>query len=244
MLNSMDKSTKSKTARIFSFLPKATSFSIPHTTSFSPGRENYAKSKTLHSLHSSKFFSGSIISMVPVEARCKEKNGCGFDAQEPTSPKVSCIGQVKNKKACRPKPSSPPRVQERKPAFIIRKMFRRRKVTPGRRTDAAAEESSDGRPAVAVRAPSLGQMRRFASGRETLRNFDWRKVEIEQEAATGDPEKCGFSDGDSDEEHDAAIYHSAPIMVCGGMVAMEPIRKEVNLWKRRTLAPPVPLQFK
>ncbi|XP_010935181.1 uncharacterized protein At1g76070 [Elaeis guineensis] len=231
----MEKPTRAKATKIFSFLPKPTSFSIPHPPAYSPGRENPAKSKALH-----KTFSGPIISIIPVEARRKEKNGGGFDAQEPTSPKVSCIGQVKHKKPCRPKRSSPPR-QERKPAnFIIRKMFQR-KARPGRRMDAA--ESSEGRPAVVGRAPSLGQMQRFTSGRETLRDFDWRKVEMKQEAATGDPEKCPSSDEESDEEHDVAIYHSAPLMVGGGVVGMEP-RKEVNLWKRRTLAPPAPLQFK
>nr|DAD24309.1 TPA_asm: hypothetical protein HUJ06_025773 [Nelumbo nucifera] len=33
----------------------------------------------------------------PVEAQTKSKNG-NFDAQEPTSSKVSCIGQIKNRK--------------------------------------------------------------------------------------------------------------------------------------------------
>ncbi|XP_026665013.1 uncharacterized protein At1g76070 [Phoenix dactylifera] len=231
----MEKPPRAKATKIFSFLSKANSFSIPRLPSFSPGRENSMKSKALHN----KAFSGPIISIVPVEARRKEKNGGGLDV-EPTSPRVSCMGQVKHKKACRPKRSSPPRVQERKPAFIIREIFRR-KVRPGRRMDAA--ESSEGRPAVVGRAPSLGQMKRFTSRRETLRDFDWRKVERKQEAATGDPEKCSCSDEESDEEHDMAIYHSAPITVGGGMAAVDP-RKEVNLWKRRTLAPPVPLQLK
>ncbi|KAG1359461.1 hypothetical protein COCNU_08G009070 [Cocos nucifera] len=152
---------------------------------------------------------------------------------------------------------------EGRPALIIRKMFRR-KLRPSRRKDAA--ESSEGRPAVAlagIRKPSLGQMKRFTSGegrpavalagrepstlgqmkrftsgRETLRNFDWRKAERRQEAATGDREES-YSDEESDDEED---YHSAPILMGGGVVAVEP-KKEVNLWKRRTLAPPVPLQL-
>lgn len=105
-----------------------------------------------------------------------------------------------------------------------------------------AAESSKGMPEVAGGAPSLVQLKRFTSGRETLHNFDWRDVVRKQEAATGDPEKCTFSDEESEEEHDMAIYHSAPIMVGGGMVAVDS-RKEVKLWKRRTLAPPVPLRL-
>lgn len=120
-------------------------------------------------------------------------------------------------------------------------MFRRR-VRPNRRTDAAG--SSEGRPAEAGGAPSLGQMRRFASGRGALGSFDWRKVERKQEAATGDRERP-YSDEESDKDHDAAkaIYYSAPIVMGGGEVAAEPGKKEVNLWKRRTLSPPAPLQL-
>ncbi|XP_008813523.1 uncharacterized protein At1g76070-like [Phoenix dactylifera] len=221
----MEKPRRAKATKIFSFLPKPTSFSVSHPP-LSPGRENASKPKAFHN----KAFSGPIISIVPVEARRKEKNGGSFDAQEPTSPKVSCIGQIKRKKVCRSKRSSPPQ-QERKPrTFIIRRMFRRM-VRPSRRTDAA--ESSEGRPAVLGTAPPLGQMKRFTSGRGTLHDFDWRKVERRQEAATGDRDES-----DSDED----IYHSAPIVVGDGVVALEP-RKEVNLWKRRTLAPPVPLQL-
>ncbi|XP_010941356.1 uncharacterized protein At1g76070 [Elaeis guineensis] len=236
----MEKPSRAKATKIFSFLPKPTSFSISHRP-LSPGREKSSKPKAFHNkakaFHNNKAFSGPIISIVPVEARRKEKNGGNFDAQEPTSPKVSCIGRVKQRKlVCRSKRHSLPQQEWKPPTLIIRKMFRR-KLRPSRRRDAA--ESSEGRPAVAAagRAPSLGQMKRFTSGRETLLNFDWRKAERRQEAATGDREES-YSDEESDEED----YYSAPILMGGGVVAVEP-RKEVNLWKRRTLAPPVPLQL-
>lgn len=49
------------------------------------------------------------VSILPPEARRKKKNG-SFDAREPTSPKVSCMGHVKKTTPSNPKRrvSSPP----------------------------------------------------------------------------------------------------------------------------------------
>jgi hypothetical protein len=48
--------------------------------------------------------------------------------------------------------------------------------------------------------------------------------------------------GESDEEEEEfMIPFSAPMMIGGG-VPLQP-RKEINLWKRRTMAPPRPLQL-
>lgn len=208
--------------KLLKYLPKPTSFSIP------TGNIN----KTVAS------FSGPIVSLVPKEARQKKKSDAeAFDDEEPTSPKVSCIGQVKHKKSkgnadknkskgAKKKP--PIKISQslngreedkmRKKPSAIQRMFRQ-KVRPGR---AAAEEAEE----VAV-APVVGRMRKYVSGRETLGDFDWRTVVVAEE----------------DEEEEVTVSYSGPILLGGGMVASEVgKKKEVNLWKRRTCAAPEPLQ--
>ncbi|MCI72429.1 syringolide-induced protein 14-1-1, partial [Trifolium medium] len=77
-------------------------------------------------------------------------------------------------------------------------------------------------------------------------NFDWKAV-IEPEEI--DQRDC-FTDGEEDE---ILIPFSAPILVGGGAadttssnvaanLKFKP-RNEINLWKRRTMAPPRPLQL-
>ncbi|KAF9602558.1 hypothetical protein IFM89_029857 [Coptis chinensis] len=73
-------------------------------------------------------------------------------------------------------------------------------------------------------------MNQFTSGRDALDDFDW-KYYSERE--------------DSDEEDEVFIAHSTPILIGSGdvgRVALEP-RKDINLWKRRTMDPPKPLQL-
>ena len=53
--------------------------------------------------------------------------------------------------------------------------------------------------------------------------------------------RSGGSDGEFDED-EGFVAHSAPLTLGGGVVASEP-RKEVNLWRRRPMAPPSPLQL-
>lgn len=76
----------------------------------------------------------------------------------------------------------------------------------------------------------LGQMKRFTSGRGAFQDFDWR-----------DAERRG-SDVDHDYEDDGFVAFSAPLVLGGGVVASEP-RKEVNLWRRRPMSPPTPLEL-
>lgn len=86
-------------------------------------------------------------------------------------------------------------------------------------------------------------MKKFASGRGAFSDFDWMAHQIAP--LESDHRNC-YSDeerGDSDreEEEDYIIPFSAPLTVGGG-VELQP-RKEVNLWKRRTIKPPRPLQL-
>ncbi|KAL8030749.1 hypothetical protein ABFX02_14G305700 [Erythranthe guttata] len=237
--------TKSKN-KIMKFLPKAVSFqNIP----FSPrqdlrGDVNSHRVKALQN----KGFSGP---MIPAEARRKSKN---FETQEPTSPKVSCMGQIKHKSKSNkiskqkhvslPKEFKPVETGKIRAAAVvpaakkkesgIKKLF-----GAGRKSDASIDYK---RPPISEKAPSLNQMRKFASSRDAFANFDWTTAQIAPEE-----EDRGFYSDDSDVDDDVIIPFSAPILMAGagGGVSgldLEP-RKEINLWKRRTMAQPKPLHL-
>uniref|UniRef100_A0A5B7BNF0 Uncharacterized protein n=1 Tax=Davidia involucrata TaxID=16924 RepID=A0A5B7BNF0_DAVIN len=86
--------------------------------------------------HVGRGFFDPIISIIPAEARRKPKNS-SFEAQEPTSPKVSCMGQIKRKMKIKKtkqivvllpkdfKPVSSPSEAKKKPSILnsIRNMF-------------------------------------------------------------------------------------------------------------------------
>lgn len=232
-----EKSSKPKKNIILKFLPKAaTSTVIFQNHPFSPGRE-----KRYH--HNHKGFSGPIVSIIPAEARTKKSNN--VTNQEPTSPKVSCIGQIKqrkniNKSKKKEGPKSLEKIPKKSSSSNFRSIFQRRRKSDD---DNASSNiiSSD----VENRAPCLSQMRKYASGREgNLSNFDWKRVQITPE----DPRKY-YSDDDRDdyhEEEEVIIPFSAPILVGRDNRPNFPLepKKEINLWKRRTMTKPSPLQLK
>ncbi|CAI9755816.1 unnamed protein product [Fraxinus pennsylvanica] len=217
--------TKSKN-KILKFLPKAAQAAVSfQNPPFSPGKDKLKLR-----------ISGTFVSMIPAEARRRSKNS-NFETQEPTSPKVSCMGQIKHKKKLskkhlslpkgfKPALAPPPAPQLKKNPSRIRNIF---KPAAGRKSDASVDYN---KPPLPNRAPSLSQMKGFASSRDTFANFDWTKVQVA-------PEEGEF---DSDEE--CIIPFSAPIMMAGGgsTVSLEP-RKEINLWKRRTMAPLKPIKL-
>ncbi|KAL5205438.1 hypothetical protein ABZP36_033647 [Zizania latifolia] len=214
---------------IVSFL-KSTAASFSATTTSSAVPPPYGRS----SFNRRNAFSGPIVSIVPPEARGGGRKGSrgehrsGYRTPEPSSPKVSCIGQIKKAKACCkngacPLPPKPPPADQgraRPKSSLVKRMLFRRSRSRGR----------PGRTAVAA-APApvgLGQMKRFTSGRAAFEDFDWRNAERRA------------SDDDDDDE--AFVAHSAPLVLGGGLVASEP-RKEVNLWSRRPMAPLTPLRL-
>ncbi|XP_030534483.1 uncharacterized protein At1g76070 [Rhodamnia argentea] len=210
-------------------------------------------------------FSGPIVPLIPKEARLgrRSKNGgASLDTpREPTSPKVSCMGQIKHKKKIKKmkkseegagtdKPSSgSSRSEEKKKpkSRIFRRIFsgaraERRSGSSGlpaeNRGEGETERVSD------ERAPSLGQMRRFASSRNALASFDWTAQVAPVDAA--EQRNCYSDDEDRDGEEgdggdEATIPFSAPMSLGGGVELKA--KKEVNLWKRRTMAPPQPLRL-
>ncbi|XP_062097882.1 uncharacterized protein At1g76070 [Humulus lupulus] len=265
---------------ILKFLPRAASVITFQNPPFSPNRDNKMRSdnasKQLKLAHG-RGFSGPIISMIPDEARRKPKNGSYADQaqdQEPTSPKISCMGQIKhsNKKKKKLKNntknkrvSAPAAVQEAKPvawsprdvkkhASAIKRMFmssNSRKSNASSVDDHHRDRDGDGddhhnKATLTDRATSLSQMKRFASGRsDPFASFDWAAAQVtpvdsyHQNICYLDLEG---SDQEDEEEEEIMVPFSAP-MVVGEGVALQP-RKEINLWKRRTMAPPRPLEIR
>ncbi|KAG7024133.1 hypothetical protein SDJN02_12946, partial [Cucurbita argyrosperma subsp. argyrosperma] len=220
----MDKQSNPK-SKIMKFLPRAASAITFHNPPVSPGRENRPVA--------ARGFSGPMkISIIPREARSKSNNS-GFETSEPTSPKVSCIGQIKHKKKMKelakitaaaveisePKKRHLPSAIER--ILIGRKVLGRAKSN--------MEAVSAGKPPLPERALGLNQMKRFSSGRGALTNFDWTAqiapAEVEGEEAGGGGSRA-----------------STAVWIGEEIVTLQP-RKEVNIWKRRTIVPPTPLQL-
>lgn len=198
----MEKQGKQRSNNIFKFLPKAAAAAVTfQNPPFSPGRD--------------KRFSGRFGSTSKNES---------FEESEPTSPKISCMGQIKHKKNV--SVSSPKEVKKRNSASAVRKMFTGSK--PARKSEDFGE-IKDYSDSVAEKTPSLGQMKKFASGRDlVLSDFDW-EVQIVP--------------GEEDEQEEEVI--SAAVVSGGGGgdgVQLQP-RKEINLWKRRTMNPPKHLQI-
>ncbi|KAI3460432.1 hypothetical protein Pfo_017095 [Paulownia fortunei] len=254
----MEKAATKSKNKILKFLPKAAQAAVSfQNRPFSP-RGDKRPDVNAHRLrtHFNKGFSGPMVSMIPAEARGKSKN---FETQEPTSPKVSCMGQIKHKKkiskkkqASLPKELKPvsfsqpkktnksrptgPAPEMKKKQSGIKKIF-----GAGRKSEASIDLA---KPPLSETAPSLSQMRRFASCRDTFANFDWTAAQIAPEE-----DREFYSDGErgySDGEDDVIIPFSAPILMAGaGGVAgldLEP-KKEINLWNRRTMSQPKPLQL-
>ncbi|XP_074335085.1 uncharacterized protein At1g76070-like [Apium graveolens] len=237
---------------------------------FSPSKEKTSSESSKAKGLSSTSGGATIISIVPVDALHSRSRNSSL--REPTSPEVSCMGQVKHKKKlyslinskCTYQDSVLPSldhlnqmvqnhnnskqaqqkalalksvksfgdVKKKKKALAIKNMFSR--VPSGRRKSDATIHVPDDQRASSY---SSSQMRRFSSARNPLSNFDW---------TTGARVVDTFGKGSSEykEEVELSICASAPRLIqeCKA-VSLEP-RKEVNLWKRRTMAQPSPLQLK
>ncbi|XP_076900787.1 uncharacterized protein At1g76070-like [Bidens hawaiensis] len=250
-------STKSKNP-IMKFLPKPTSsVSFQNPPIYSPARDKRISEKP-HKSNLGIGLSGPMVSMILADTRRQiRNNGVVY---EPTSPRVSCMGQVKCKNRNKNRKPQPPnkvsRVKsitretiphkdddskETKPdvksakKLGFKKLFSGITVTPSdrRRQDSEKKDSV---------APSLGTMKRFSSGRDKFSSYDWTK-----EVAAMD------SDDESDLER-FVVPSSAPVIIRSSLefddnniikvagISTEP-RNEINLWKRRTMKQPKPLSI-
>ncbi|CAH8386253.1 unnamed protein product [Eruca vesicaria subsp. sativa] len=256
-------STSKPKNKLLKMLPKAMSFGH-RVPPFSPGGDLHHHHHHNNTSSSNKaYFSGPMVPLVPKAARVRRnKSDAVWD--EPTSPKVSCIGQIKRVKSKRssspkknrnmipkiPKTSSSSTKEDQKGRVsMIKRLFSfsssasEGKASRKSHTTTAVNEH----PVTVVSSaavPSLGQMKKFASSREGLGGFDWAvemKREEESPADRGyysdDERRGGFlrDDDDEEEDDDIIIPFSAPL-------SLKP-KTEVNLWKRRTMDPPKPLHL-
>ncbi|XP_047323584.1 uncharacterized protein At1g76070 [Impatiens glandulifera] len=276
----MDKPPARPKSKLLKFLPKAAPSAITfHNPPFSPGRSEQhppTKHKPPHPR--------SGLSVIPSGATHRKnhpKNSGDFENQEPTSPKISCMGQIKikhnTKKINKKEIDKPKHIKSAAASHkqhVLKRIFGGGGGGGGGGTKPSFRKSkSDMSAAVSSskmsppnRAPALSQMQRFSSGRESLAGFDWtvhlapEKVEHRRRELTinyySDEEREREGDSD-DEDGEPIIPFSAPLMGgagagdCGGGrggaggrggFCLEP-RKEINLWKRRTMVQPRPLQL-
>lgn len=201
--------------KILKMLPKAMSFGH-RVPPFSPGRDLHHH----HNTTNKAFFSGPMVPLVPNAARVRRpKSDAVWD--EPTSPKVSCIGQIKlaKSKRCSPKknrapPSLIPKIPKTQSSLTkddekgrgvskIKRFFSFSTAGGGGGNTSRKSHSSgagavaDEHPVAVVSAaiPSLGQMKKFASSRDALGGFDWT-VELKQdeEESPADHRRGYYSD--------------------------------------------------
>ncbi|KAL1533376.1 hypothetical protein AAHA92_33266 [Salvia divinorum] len=219
----MEKASSKSKSKILRLIPRAATASVSFQNP--PGREKRVcgNSNKLKS-HLYRAFSGPMISMIPAEAREESKSS---EMQEPTSPKISCMGQIKHKKkVCRLPAEFGPVLQSKtlsakdlkKNPSVIKKIFSGRIKTD--------DSINKGKPPLPDRAPGLSHVMRFASSRDTFACYDWTTE------AGGGEDWGSYSDGDED-----VVF---PML--GSGLVLEP-RKEINLWERRTVAQLKPLQL-
>ncbi|KAG2313410.1 hypothetical protein Bca52824_024967 [Brassica carinata] len=239
--------------KILKMLPKAMSFGH-RVPPFSP--DLHHNHNTTSSSNNKPFFSGPMV-LVPNAARVRRnKSDAVWD--EPTSPKVSCIGQIKLVKSKRSSPKK--NTKESSSSLTKEDDDKGRRLSKLKRLFSFSSSSAGGNTSVkphpttvaehpvtvvsSEAAPSLGQMKKFASSRDALGRFDWEvEKKHEEEESPADHRRGYFSDDerrsggymrdDKEEEEDDIIIP----------LSMKPIKQEVNLWKRRTMDPPKPLRL-
>ncbi|KAG6608614.1 hypothetical protein SDJN02_01563, partial [Cucurbita argyrosperma subsp. argyrosperma] len=194
--------------------PRAASALIFHNPPKSPGRENRQVK----------------ISIIPKEAQSKS-NSSGFETPEPTSPKVSCIGQIKHKKKMKEIARNAAKISQpkkRHPPSVIKRILTGGKILGRAKSNHVAAPSRNHRGGG--KPPRLNQMKRFSSGRDTLASFDWTAQIVPADLEGEEPEGDGRSP------------LSETVWIGEDVGPLQP-RKEVNIWKRRTAVPPTPLQL-
>ncbi|KAJ6736896.1 hypothetical protein OIU85_019011 [Salix viminalis] len=151
--------------------------------------------------------------------RLEERVGVGScdEREEPSSPKVSCTGKVNNKNKIKPQATRPE--SSPKPAVLKGKK-------QGLQPDTSRRSPPD-----ADKGPSLVHMKRFPSSCSELKDFDWRAHDV-----SGMPDYSSYDDKNGDKEEVFIVVE------VDEDIPTEP-KKQVNLWKRRSMAHPGPLQL-
>ncbi|CAN0847915.1 Uncharacterized protein At1g76070 [Linum grandiflorum] len=232
--------------QVLKFLKAASSINF-NNPPFSPSRDKPPSSDhKLHNYpHHRSGFSGPLLPRVPRAVPGKFKSGDSQQPEEPTSPTISCIGQIKHKtkKKTLPEKRDKDDLKKKKKHGVGSSSPRIWKIFGSGSFNTSDNEGTTADQSMPGIAPGLSQMRRFASGHrpDGFGNFDWTAQIAPIESDCRD-----YSDGEEEEEEedddDTVIApFSTRIADVEGM-SLKP-RKEVNLWKRRTMDPPRPLQL-
>ncbi|XP_057723404.1 uncharacterized protein At1g76070-like [Arachis stenosperma] len=124
---------------------------------------------------------GFKVSIVPKEVRRKHRSASFRSNNEPSSPKVSCMGDVKCKKkrmALKQKRVEETIITKRnddvpceqKKGKVLLWIFKGQKQSGGNKGFVLEEKAQENSQVIA--APSLGAMKKFKGGRGSLRDFD------------------------------------------------------------------------
>ncbi|RDX95572.1 hypothetical protein CR513_21885, partial [Mucuna pruriens] len=112
-----------------------------------------------------------VVSIVPREARRKHR---GESFKEPTSPKVSCMGQVQDKKKRKARKQKRDRAQAQQAPTKNIDSVRCKKILlwiPKGSDEERKPKVLEEKGMATVEAPSLSTMKKFASGRGSLYDF-------------------------------------------------------------------------
>ncbi|XP_057449233.1 uncharacterized protein At1g76070-like [Lotus japonicus] len=125
------------------------------------------------------------VSIIPKEARRKHRGGSFSASREPSSPRVSCMGQVQGKKKnkkrkaqnCKRVQQPPVKDNDPVPVRCAEKnilLLISKGSDEGRKQSGKALVLEEKAPIVppTMDAPSLGMMKKLASGRGSLYDFD------------------------------------------------------------------------
>ncbi|KMZ76351.1 hypothetical protein ZOSMA_103G00570 [Zostera marina] len=168
-------------------------------------------------------------SLIPIEVRHRRASRRFFDVdREPTSPKVSCIGQIKHKKSMRrikslretSDGSAADGYNTRRNKKYIYTSFFLKLFNRKPNSTAIGKKRDDTTARVPVniiqkQVPHLGQMNQFRSGRTTLGEFDWN----------------AWQKDDGEKVSSVPIFTDVEEKMDG------------DLWKRRMVVPPQRLQL-
>ncbi|CAK8540053.1 unnamed protein product [Lathyrus sativus] len=117
-----------------------------------------------------------VVSLFPKEARRKQKRGISFSPKEPTSPKVSCIGQVnrKKKKMKEKEKNLRKEIVSNKKNDSVRGSEKKVVVWISKGSCEGRKRGGEEKASAVVSSvpPSLDAMKKFTSGRGSLYDFD------------------------------------------------------------------------
>ncbi|CAH9118133.1 unnamed protein product [Cuscuta europaea] len=247
--------------KIWKLLPKSVAFPQSLRPVFSPrsgGGHTHSNKRTeaahhqhlmkMTKIHCKKGFSGPVVSIIPADARRKPTTQQHRHG-EPTSPKVSCIGQIKisKKRQEEDKSSSSggsrdkedfgrwslatttPPFKEKPSSSSSSSSYShvgKHVLYHGRKSDASADKGTP---------MGLGQIKHFASGREISMLSEFTCPTRQAQARSG---IVYCSDEEEEDQETTTIPPTKP-----PLPQQEPRKKEINLWKRRIMAQPKPLHI-